>query len=119
MDSVRDELFHIFLDAINGECSNLCQRSPANRSLFRKMPISQLIDFKWSELVSELEARAPLLLRALSTIVSRNDQRNLSKAGAAHSPGVCMAAAVVLKERNREMCGVQSLTSQGKKLCFL
>ena len=77
-DSVRDELFHIFLDAINGECSNLCQRSPANRSLFRKIPISQLIDFKWSELVSELEARAPLLLRALSTIVSLNDQRNLS-----------------------------------------
>lgn len=111
IDSVRDELFHMFLGAINSECNDMCQRSPANRSLFRKMPVSQLIDFKWSELVSELEARAPLLFRALSTIVSRNDRRNQSKVGAAHFPGICMAAAVVLKERNKEMRGAQSLIS--------
>lgn len=71
-------MFHLFLDAINSECNNLCQRSPANWSLFRKMPVSQMIGFKWTQLVSELEARAPLLLRALSTIVSRNDHRNQS-----------------------------------------
>ena len=110
MDSVRDEMFHLFLDAINSECNNLCQRSPANLSLFRKMPVSQMIDFKWSDLVSELEARAPLLFRALSTIVSRNDHRNQNKVGASHSPGICMAAAVVLKERNRDVwCTVTDL----------
>ena len=111
MDSVREVMFHLFLDAINSECNNLCQRSPSNRSQFRKMPISQFIDFKWSELVSELEARAPLLLKALSSIVARNDHRNQSKVGASHFPGICMAAATILKERNREMCGVQSLIS--------
>ena len=111
MDDVREAIFRLFLDAINSECNNICQRSPASRSLFRKMPVSQLMDFKWSELVSELEVRAPLLLKALSSIVARNDHRNQSKVGAAHSPGICMAAAVILKERNREMCGVQSLIS--------
>ena len=111
MDSVREVLFNLFLDAINSECNNLCQRSPENRSLFRKMPPSHLTDFKWSELVSELEARAPLLLKALSSVVARNDHRNQSKVGTSHYPGICMAAAVLLKERNREMCGVQSLIS--------
>ena len=69
------------------------------------MPISQFIDLKCSELVSELEARAPLLLKALCSIVARNDHRNQSKRGASHFPGICMAAAIILKERNRDMCG--------------
>ena len=28
-----------------------------------------------------------------------------------HMPGICMAVATLLKERNREMCGVQSIIS--------
>ena len=39
------------------------------------------------------------------------DHRNRSKSGRAHQPGICMAAAVVLKERNQKMTGVQSLVS--------
>ncbi len=33
------------------------------------------------------------------------------KVGEAHFPGICSAAAILLKERNREMCGLQSLVS--------
>ena len=62
-------------------------------------------------MVRELEAQAPLLLKALSSIVTHNDHRSVSKVGASHFPVICMAAAVILKERNREMCGVQSLIS--------
>ena len=111
MDDVRESLFSLFLDAINEECNNLCRRSPTNSSLFRKMPLSQIVDFKWSALVSELESRAPLLFKALSSIAAHSDNRNKSKVGVAHHPGICMAVAIILKERNREMCGVQSVAS--------
>ena len=53
--------------------------------------------------------KAPTLLRLLSTIVQHNDHRNTSKRGDRHNPGISMAMAVLLKERNREMCGLQSL----------
>ena len=33
------------------------------------------------------------------------------KVGSSHNPGICCAAADLLKERNREMCGLQSLVS--------
>ena len=111
MDEVRERLFCLFLDAINDECNNLCQRPPANRLLFRNIPPSQAVNFKWSLLVTELQSRAPLLFKVLSSIASRYDHRNQGKVGTSHHPGICMAAAVILKERNREMCGVQSVIS--------
>lgn len=111
MDDVRECLFNMFLDNINNECSKLCQRSPENRSSFRKIRLSQIVDFKWSLLVNELENRAPLLFKTLSSIASRNDHRNQTKVSASHHPGICMAVAVILKERNREMCGLQSVVS--------
>ena len=108
LDDVRESLF---LHSINEECNNLCRRSTENISLFRKMSLSQIVNFNWSMLVSELESRAPLLFKALSSIAMHSDPRNKSKVGPAHHPGICMAAAVILKERNREMCGVQSVLS--------
>lgn len=111
MDDVRDSLFGMFLDIINAECSSLCQRSPENRSPFRKMSLNEVVDFKWSLLLHDLETRAPLLLKVLSSIAVRNDHRNKSKFGDLHHPGICMAAAVILKERNREMCGLQQMIS--------
>ena len=111
LNDVCESLFSLFLDAINEECNNLCRKSPGNSSLFRKMPLSQIVNFNWSVLVTELESRAPLLFKALSSIAAHNDHQNKSKVGATHHPGICMAAAVILKERNREMCGVQSVLS--------
>lgn len=61
--------------------------------------------------MSELEQKAPLLLQIMSSIVSTNDHRNQHKVGVKHYPGICMATGVLLKERNREICGIQSLLS--------
>ena len=106
LDDVRESLFSMFLDAINEECNNLCRRSPGKGSSFRKMPLSQLVDLTWYVLVNELESQAPLFFKALTSIAAHSDHRNKSKVGAEHHPGICMAVAVILKERNREMCGV-------------
>ncbi len=43
---VRESLFSLFLDAINEDCNNLCRKSPGSSSLFMKMPITQIVDFK-------------------------------------------------------------------------
>ena len=80
------------------------QRGPDNRGC-------TVVNSNWSALVSELESRVPLLFEAFSSIAAHSNHCNKSKVGAAHHPGICMAAAVILKERNREMCGVQSVLS--------
>ena len=54
---------------------------------------------------------APILLRVLSKIVDKNNHHNQLKQGERHQAGVCMAAALLLKERNREMGGIQRLLS--------
>ncbi len=43
----------------------------------------------------------------LNAVVTHSDYRNSRKKGAIHHPGICMAAAVLLKERNRKMVGIQ------------
>ena len=94
---------------VDNECNSLCQRSVP--SIFRKVPVSQMPEFKWEQCVEELRKSAPLMLQILTTITSKNDTRNKSKRGSTHYPGVCFACAVLLKERNREMCGIQSIVS--------
>ena len=109
MENVRESLIHLFLLAINEECNVLCQRS--EKSLFRKMSVVQSLEFQWTPFVDELKAKSPLLYSILQSIVTRGDSRNTLKVGAAHNPAICMTAAVILKERNREMNGVQTLMS--------
>jgi len=60
--------------------------------------------------IYDLSLKAPTLLHVLSSIVSYSDHRN-KKANSAHHPGLCMTVVILLKERNREVCGVQSLLS--------
>ena len=62
-------------------------------------------------MVEELQQKAPLLFSVIHSIASRNDNRNVVKVAAAHYPGICSVAAILLKERNREMCGLQFLVS--------
>lgn len=109
MEDVKESLHQLVLKTINDECNTICQRK--NASTFRKMTMDQVVDFKWTLLIDELTAKAPLLFSVLSSIATYSDHRNITKTGAAHNPGICMAAAVILKERNREICGLQSLLS--------
>ena len=95
-----------------------------SKSLFRKMPFSALQEFKWAACVTELEDKCPFLYRLFTTIVSHSDHHNTNKCGSNHIPGVCMCIAVLLKERNREMSGIQTYISLAlfnrvqKKVCY-
>lgn len=110
MDNVKDAIITQLLVILNEECRQLCRLGP-DTSLFRTVSLSQMMDFKWDGMLTQLKTTAPLLLKILHSLASRNDHRNKVKIGAVHSPGICTAAAVILKERNREMCGLQSITS--------
>ena len=107
---LREAVTLSFLDQLESECSKLCQNSTPP-SLFCKVPVSEIEEFQWDRFIQELKEKAPLLLQILSSITSRNDHRNKLKTGGAHNPGICMAAAVILRERNQKMTGVQSLIS--------
>ena len=101
---LREHILLKVLDLICEESATLCKRNPA--SAFRRIPIDSLGMFCWEH---ELDHKAPILSRIATSMVKHNDHRNSKKKGTHHLPAVCMAIAILLKERNREMCGVQSL----------
>ena len=109
MEEVREAVFTHFLDAIDHECTILCRRLAPTH--FRTVPVEGIQQFNWQPLVNDLECCSPLLFSTLTRIAGHSDRRNKGKLGPAHFPGICTAAAVILKERNREMCGLQSVVS--------
>ena len=70
---------------------------------FRTVLVDELANFKWKDIVADLQLKAPLLFTILHEIAARNDNRNVVKVGAAHYPGICTTTAILLKERSREM----------------
>ena len=109
--SLREHLVEKVAQAVGNECASLCSRSAQPASLFRCLSLDQSDTFAWQECICELEQKCPVLLRLLTYIVSHTDHRNASKREEKHYPGICMATDVLLKERNREMTGVQAFLS--------
>lgn len=108
--SLQEAVFLYMLEVFCTECNELC-KLVGGASLFRKLPVTDMANIKWEDFILELDSKAPNLLHALLTIVSPRDDKNSTKVGSAHFPGLCTAVALLLKERNREMCGIQSLVS--------
>ena len=100
-----------FLDVITAECSVVCRKNPSDPSPFRRIGVEHLREFTLEAFIQELKTHAPTLFQIASVIASHNDHKNQSKKGSQHHPGICMALAVLLKERNREMCGLQTVVS--------
>lgn len=110
-DDLKKQLILKVLDIVDAECCKLCKRNSDPPSMFRKIAVEKIPIFKWTECMDELQANAPTLFQILSTITSHNDHRNTKRKGDRHHPGICMAVGCMLKERNREMCGIQSVLS--------
>lgn len=106
---LKQEILLKVFDMVSSECGDLCKKGSANISCFRKIPLENMAEFEWAKCIDDLKKKAPTLLQLLSTVVQCNDHRNTAKRGDSHNPGISMAVAVLLKERNREMCGLQSL----------
>ena len=63
---LRDLVLLRFLDSIDAEWTTLCRRSLP--STFRRISTPTLGEFNWELMVDELQAKAPTLLRVLSTM---------------------------------------------------
>lgn len=103
---LKEQLINKVLDLIEGECALLCSRS--QEGPFRRAQVTELDTFNWDRYIHEMEQKSPILLRLLRLIVGHSDHRNQQKRAEHHVPGICMTTAVMLKERNREMVGVQT-----------
>lgn len=117
------------LSEVGTECSTMCKIKLPNinaPSMFRKIPVDAISAFSWRKCIRELELHAPTLLQMLLVISTHTDHRNATKKDESHFPGICMAVACILKERNKHMCGIQSIISlilfrscTEKKVCTL
>ena len=103
-------VLELLLTRIDSECSLVCKRSQP-LSPFQKIDADKCSTFQWSSFVQDLSSKAPTLLKILSSIATHSNHRNKHKLNTAHHPGICMAASILLKERNKDMCGVQSIIS--------
>lgn len=110
-EKLKEAVFSTYLDKINAECSTLCQSSENSPSIFRAINAQSLPQLDWSSYIADLKEKAPVLFSILSKICTHNDHCNAFKRGPVHNPGICMAAAVLLNERNMHMTGIQSIMS--------
>ncbi len=106
---ILDKLWSYFFNLAVSEFQVLCCKEPLSQ--FRHMPVKEIDQFQWEPLMTELQCKAPLLLKLLSAVVVREDRRWQVKNPAVHYPAIVTATAILLKERNREMSGVQSIVS--------
>ena len=112
-NGVREEVLLKVMDLIKEEVDSLCRKVKENEppSPFRHIPVTDLESFSFQECVRQLQEKSPFLYRLMVSLVQRNDHRNKSKRGDSHIPGICTAVAIMLKERNNHMCGVQTYLS--------
>ena len=112
-NGVREEVLLKVMDLINEEVDSLCRIAKENEpsSPFRHILVSDLESFTFQNCLCQLQEKSPFLYRLMVSLVQRNDHRNNSKRGDSHIPGICTAVAIMLKERNKHMCGVQTYLS--------
>ncbi len=110
IEKLKKAVFTHIMQTLSNECSSLCQKR-GGASLFRKISLVGLSSNMWDDFMNELESKAPTLIHIIVALVSFSDWRNINKVSTSHYPSICAAVAVLLKERNREMCGLQSLLS--------
>lgn len=81
------------------ECKKLCAKN--NPSLLRTATKDNMLNFSWSAVRHELNDRAPLFHRLL---LASADPKSISQTNDPNRyPGVCTAAAILLKNRDKGM----------------
>ncbi|KAL5509486.1 hypothetical protein EMCRGX_G004873 [Ephydatia muelleri] len=98
---------------VSDECSLLCKKNAQPVSLFHHMSLKQAENFSWTRAISKIRTKAPTLFSIMNNCVvtRRSASKNKHKKGDAQYPGWCTAVAILLNERSRVMCGVQSYVS--------
>ena len=97
---IRPHIVKLLCKSITRECKLLSSQ----KSSLKYVSAKAVKTFKWKAMENEMKAVAPTLLAILrSAIIKRSSPPDMRK--------VCMAAALLLKARNKNMCLVQSFVS--------
>ena len=84
---------------VNDECKKLCSKKDA--SLLRSATKDSILNFYWETVRRELADKAPVFHRLL---LASADPKSLSQSrDTERYPGVCAAAAILLKNRDKRM----------------
>ena len=104
---LRKHLQQHFLKEVDKECSNMC--SSKDPSCLRSTKAQDVKKFSFSKVEGELQKRAPLLSAVLWTASLRKSKR--ADEDPFWKPSVCMAAAVLLKNRSPCMTLLQLINT--------
>ena len=95
---------------VNIECKRLC--SKANPTLLRTATKDSVLNFSWRAIGQEIREKSPLFYRLL---LASADPKSLSKSSDPETteryPGICTAAAVLLKNRDK---GISTILKVGR-----
>ena len=92
---------------VTKECKNLC--SKRNPSLLRTASKDNILHFSWHAVGEELKGRAPLFHRLL--LASADPKATIQGNDPERNPGICTAAAILLKNRDKAMSWVPYVIS--------
>ena len=112
MDSaaLRKALEDRLCSDVNIECKRLC--SKANPTLLRTATKDSVLNFSWRAIGQEIREKSPLFYRLL---LASADPKSLSKSSDPETteryPGICTAAAVLLKNRDK---GISTILKVGR-----
>ena len=104
---LRKHLQQHFLKEVDKECSNMC--SSKDPSCLRSTKAQDVKKFKFSKVEGELQKRAPFFSAVLWTASLRKSKR--ADEDPFWNPSVCMAAAVLLKNRSPCMTVLQLINT--------
>ena len=98
------------LTELKDQCIGLCRLN--NPSILRSKKVRDIVSFKFGDFVEkELKERADLLYQILRTVVSSDSNRNTTKNMEKKTLAMAMAAGILLKARNKDLCLTQVVTS--------
>ncbi len=86
---------------VNNECKKLCSKKVP--SLLRTTTKDSVLNFSWQNVMRELSEKAPVFYRLL---LASCDYKSILKSGLSNNdkyPGICAAAAILLKKRDKCM----------------
>lgn len=124
LPAVQSEALRQTIAAVKRECMQLCQLKPRS-SVLRVKSADELKSFSWKGVIQELRLTAPTFLAILQAaaqsfrpraprapkVVQKKKGRPSKHLQRARDSVVGMAAAVLLKERNQQMCKPQAIVS--------
>ena len=107
--AIKHSCTNSLLTEIKDQCIGLCSLN--NPSMLRSKKVQDISPKFGCFVERELKERANILYQILRTVVSSDSKRNTTKNMEKKTLAIALAAGILLKARNKDMCLTQVVTS--------